>query len=137
MTQASLSEIVSCVSGYDPNAMTVPQAQKIIHDFVQPIESVEQVAIRSALDRTLATDIVSTIDVPAYDDAAMDGYALRGDDLAVGKTVILRIVASVDAGQRFDGAVVSGECVRTMTRAAMPAACDTVIPQAITENADE
>src|SRR5450830_1728742 len=121
MTQASLSEIVSCVSGYDPNAMTVPQAQKIIHDFVQPIESVEQVAIRSALDRTLATDIVSTIDVPANDNSAMDGYALRGDDLAEGKTLTLRIVASVHAGQRFDGAVASGECVRIMTGAAMPA----------------
>ena len=137
MTQASLSEIVSCVSGYDPNAMTVPQAQKIIHDFVQPIESVEQVAIRSALDRTLATDIVSTIDVPANDNSAMDGYALRGDDLAEGKTLTLRIVASVHAGQRFDGAVASGECVRIMTGAAMPADCDTVIPQEFTENADE
>lgn len=136
MTQASLSEIVSCVSGYDPNAMTVPQAQKIIHDFVQPIESVEQVAIRSALDRTLATDIVSTIDVPANDNSAMDGYALRGDDLAEGKTLTLRIVASVHAGQRFDGAVASGECVRIMTGAAMPADCDTVIPQEFTENAD-
>ncbi|ASU38436.1 molybdopterin molybdenumtransferase MoeA [Herbaspirillum sp. meg3] len=137
MTQASLSDIVSCISGYDPNAMTVPQAQKIIHDFVQPIESVEQVAIRSALDRTLATDIVSTIDVPANDNSAMDGYALRGDDLAEGNTLTLRIVASVHAGQRFDGAVANGECVRIMTGAAMPADCDTVIPQEFTENAGE
>ncbi|EJL88945.1 molybdenum cofactor synthesis domain containing protein [Herbaspirillum sp. CF444] len=137
MTQLSLSDIVSCVSGYDPDAMTVPQAQKIIHDFVQPIASVEQVAIRSALDRTLATDIVSTIDVPANDNSAMDGYALRGDDLADGKTLNLRIVASIHAGQRFDGAVAGGECVRIMTGAAMPADCDTVIPQEFTENAGD
>lgn len=137
MTQLSLSDIVSCVSGYDPDAMTVPQAQKIIHDFVQPIASVEQVAIRSALDRTLATDIVSTIDVPANDNSAMDGYALRGDDLADGKTLNLRIVGSIHAGQRFDGAVASGECVRIMTGAAMPADCDTVIPQEFTENAGD
>ena len=137
MTQLSLSDIVSCVSGYDPDAMTVPQAQKIIHDFVQPIASVEQVAIRSALDRTLATDIVSTIDVPANDNSAIDGYALRGDDLADGKTLNLRIVGSIHAGQRFDGAVASGECVRIMTGAAMPADCDTVIPQEFTENAGD
>src|SRR5450830_1453931 len=136
MTQASLSEIVSCVSGYDPNAMTVPQAQKIIHDFVQPIESVEQVAIRSALDRTLATGIVSTIDVPANDNSAMDGYSLRVDDLAEGKTLTLRIVASLHHGQRFEGADASCECVRIMTGAAMPAECDTVIQQEFTENAD-
>jgi len=134
MTQRSLSDIVSCVSGYDPDAMTVPQAQKIIRDFVQPIASVERVAIRSALDRTLAADIISTIDVPANDNSAMDGYALRGDDLASSQALTLRIVGSVHAGQQFDGAVAAGECVRIMTGAAMPADCDTVIPQEFTEN---
>ncbi|RFB68877.1 MULTISPECIES: gephyrin-like molybdotransferase Glp [unclassified Herbaspirillum] len=134
MTQLSLSDIVSCVSGYDPDAMTVPQAQKIIHDFVQPISSIERVAIRSALDRTLAADITSTIDVPANDNSAMDGYALRGDDLANNQALTLRIVGSVHAGQQFDGAVAAGECVRIMTGAAMPADCDTVIPQEFTEN---
>ena len=134
MTQLSLSDIVSCVSGYDPDAMTVPQAQKIIHDFVQPISSIERVAIRSALDRTLAADITSTIDVPANDNSAMDGYALRGDDLAGNQTLTLRIVGSVHAGQQFNGAVAAGECVRIMTGAAMPADCDTVIPQEFTEN---
>jgi len=134
MTQLSLSDIVSCVSGYDPNAMTVPQAQKIIHDFVQPIASVERVAIRSALDRVLAVDITSTIDVPANDNSAMDGYALRGDDLAGNQPLTLRIVGSVHAGQQFTGAVAAGECVRIMTGAAMPADCDTVIPQEFTEN---
>jgi len=137
MTPLSLSDIVSCVSGYDPDAMTVPQAQKIIHDFVQPIAALEQVAIRSALDRVLARDITSTINVPAHDNSAMDGYALRGDDLADGKAVKLRIVASVHAGQRFDGAVASGECLRIMTGAAMPADCDTVIPQEFTEHASD
>jgi molybdopterin molybdotransferase len=134
MTQLSLSDIVSCVSGYDPDAMTVPQAQKIIHDFVQPISSIERVAIRSALDRTLAADITSTIDVPANDNSAMDGYALRGDDLASNQALRLRIVGSVHAGQQFDGAVAAGECVRIMTGAAMPVDCDTVIPQEFTEN---
>jgi molybdopterin molybdotransferase len=134
MTQLSLSDIVSCVSGYDPDAMTVPQAQKIIHDFVQPIAAVERVAVRSALDRVLAADITSTIDVPANDNSAMDGYALRGDDLASNQTLTLRIVGSVHAGQQFDGAVSAGECVRIMTGAAMPADCDTVIPQEFTEN---
>lgn len=137
MTPLSLSDIVSCVSGYEPDAMTVPQAQKIIHDFVQPIAALERVAIRSALDRVLARDITSTIDVPANDNSAMDGYALRGGDLADGKTLTLRIVASVHAGQRFDGAVAGGECVRIMTGAAMPADCDTVIPQEFTEHAGD
>jgi len=132
MTPASLSTIVSCVSGYDPDAMTVPQAQQIIRDFVQPLAASEQVAIRSALDRVLAQDIISTIDVPANDNSAMDGYALRGDDLASGFPLRLRVIASVHAGQRHDGQVHPGECVRIMTGAAMPADCDTVIPQEFT-----
>ncbi|WP_034300127.1 gephyrin-like molybdotransferase Glp [Herbaspirillum sp. RV1423] len=133
MPQRSLSDIVSCVSDYDPEAMTVPQAQQIIHDYVQPIASVERVAIRSALDRTLAADITSTIDVPANDNSAMDGYALRSADIVAGETLVLRIVGSVHAGQQFDGGVAAGECVRIMTGAAMPADCDTVVPQEFTE----
>jgi len=135
MTQASLSAIVSCVSGYDADAMTVTQAQQIIHDFVTPINAVEQVAIRSALDRVLAVDLISSIDVPANDNSAMDGYALRSEDLIPGLPQHLQIVASVHAGQRYRGQVLSGQCVRIMTGAAMPADCDTVIPQEVTTQA--
>jgi len=136
MTSVSLSDIISCISDYDPDAMTVPQAQKIINDFITPIAAVEQVAIRSALERVLAKDIISAIDVPANDNSAMDGYALRGDDLTQGFPLHLRIVASVHAGQRHSGQVKSGECVRIMTGAAMPADCDTVIPQEFTTQQD-
>ena len=134
MTPLSLSDIVSCISGYDPDAMTVQQAQAIIQDFIQPVDAVERVAIRSALDRVLAADIVSSIDVPANDNSAMDGYALRSSDIQDGQALNLRIVGSIHAGQQFDGAVAAGECVRIMTGAAMPADCDTVIPQEFTEN---
>ncbi|MBB3210869.1 molybdopterin molybdotransferase [Herbaspirillum sp. Sphag1AN] len=132
MTPDSLSAIISCISGYDPDAMTVPQAQQIIQDFITPLHAVEQVAIRSALDRVLARDVISAIDVPANDNSAMDGYALRGDDLDQPFPLQLGIVGSVHAGQRFTGKVGPGECVRIMTGAAMPADCDTVIPQEFT-----
>ena len=133
MTHASLSTLVSCMSGYDPDAMTVPQAQRIIYDFIEPLCAVEQVAIRSALDQVLARDIISAIDVPANDNSAMDGYALRGDDLDQPFPLQLRIVGSVYAGQRYSGKVGPGECVRIMTGAAMPDDCDTVIAQEFTQ----
>ena len=139
MTQTSphsLNEIVSCISGYDPNAMTVEQAQAVIRDFITPIETVEKLAIRSALSRVLAQDIVSRIDVPAHDNSAMDGYALRGEDVASGQQVRLQIVGAVHAGARFSGEVQRGQCVRIMTGAPMPAGCDTVIPQELTVDAD-
>lgn len=137
MTLPSLNDIVSCISGYDPHAMTVERAQAVIHEFIHPIEAVERLPIRSALSRVLAQDIVSRIDVPAHDNSAMDGYALRGEDLAEGRELRLQIIGEVHAGDRFTGQVGPGQCVRIMTGAPMPAGCDTVIPQELTVDADQ
>ncbi|OWY35971.1 molybdopterin molybdotransferase MoeA [Herbaspirillum aquaticum] len=133
---ATLHDIVSCISGYDPNAMTVARAQAVIQEFITPIEAVEKLAIRSALSRVLARDIISRIDVPAHDNSAMDGYALRGEDVAAGQQVRLQIVGAVHAGEQFAGSVGPGQCVRIMTGAPMPEGCDTVIPQELTTDAD-
>ncbi len=126
---ASLEEIASCVSGYDPDALPVAKAQEFIARFVPRVATVERVALRSALGRVLAEDIVSPIDVPAHDNSAMDGYALRGSDLAESGPTRLRIAGTGLAGQQFEGAAGPGECVRIMTGAVMPEGFDTVVPQ--------
>jgi molybdopterin molybdotransferase len=59
----------------------------------------------------------------------MDGYALRGSDLRPDAQTVLQAVGTGFAGQRFDGAVQAGQCVRIMTGAVMPAGLDTVVPQ--------
>lgn len=125
----SLEEIASCVSGYDPDALPVAKAQEFIARFVPRVATVERVALRSALGRVLAEDIVSPIDVPAHDNSAMDGYALRGSDLAESGPTRLRIAGTGLAGQQFEGAAGPGECVRIMTGAVMPEGFDTVVPQ--------
>jgi molybdopterin molybdotransferase len=137
MTQPSLSDIVSCLSGYDPDALPVSQAQQIIRQFVSPIHAVEKVAIRSALNRVLAQDITSPINVPAHDNSAMDGYALRGADLAQDKDLVLRVKGTAFAGRAYEGTVDAGECVQIMTGAVMPSDCDTVVPQEFVRNASE
>jgi molybdopterin molybdotransferase len=133
MQYPSLSDIVSCLSGYDPNALPVAQAQQIIRDFVTPVQTVEKLALRSALGRVLAADIISPIDVPAHDNSAMDGYALRGADLDPAGATALVIAGTVHAGGAFDGVTGAGQCVRIMTGAPMPAGCDTVVPQEFTQ----
>lgn len=125
----SLQEIASCVAGYDPNALPVAQAQEFIARLVPRVEAVEMLPIRGALGRVLARDIVSAIDVPASDNSAMDGYALRGADLAPGGDTVLTSIGTGFAGQQFGGAVQAGQCVRIMTGAVMPAGLDTVVPQ--------
>jgi molybdopterin molybdotransferase len=128
MQHISLSEVVSCLSDYDPNALPVAQAQRIIRDFVTPLHAVEKVALRSALDRVLAQDIVSPIDVPAHDNSAMDGYAFAARDLPADRAAVLESVGTIFAGAKFDGRVGPDQCVRIMTGAVMPAGLDTVVP---------
>jgi molybdopterin molybdotransferase len=125
----TLDEIVSCVSGYDPNALPVAQAKQVIARLVPVVQEIESVPIRQALGRVLAQDVVSPIDVPAHDNSAMDGFALRGADLNPDAPTVLRIAGTGLAGRRFDGAPTPGQCVRIMTGAVMPLGLDTVVPQ--------
>lgn len=127
----TLAQIAGCYSDYDPHALPVALAQRIIGDFVTPVQAVEKVALRSALGRVLSVSVVSPINVPAYDNSAMDGYALRSADL--GNTdVTLQVIGTAWAGRAFDGQVASGQCVRIMTGAIMPAQCDAVVAQELT-----
>jgi len=133
---ASLQEIASCVSGYDPSALPVAQAQEFIARLVPVVQAVECVPVRSALGRVLARDIVSTIDVPARDNSAMDGYALCGNDLLVDAPTALDVVGTGFAGDGQTGEVLAGQCLRIMTGALMPAGLDTVVPQEFAEAKD-
>ena len=136
-TQPTLTQFVSTLADYDPNALPVAQAQRIVQDFVQPILGIETVTIWQALDRVLAADVISPISVPAHDNSAMDGFAFQGADLLPDAATTLAIVGTVFAGKAFDGTVGHGECVRIMTGAVMPARCDTVVPQEFTQSASD
>ena len=125
----TLRQIASRIEGYDPNALPVEQAQAFIRALVQPVQAVEQLPIRSALGRVLAGNVVSRIDVPAADNSAMDGYALRGSGLAGNADTVLRNIGTGFAGAAFAGSVGPADCVRIMTGTVMPAGLDTVVPQ--------
>ena len=125
----SLQEIASCLSGYDPKALPVAQAQEFIARLVPRVQAIEKVALRAALGRVLARDVVSPIDVPSHDNSAMDGYALRGSELAAAGDSVFALAGAGFAGARFVGDVGPRECVRIMTGAVMPAGLDTVVPQ--------
>ena len=125
----TLAAVTSCLSDYDPNALPLAHAKRILADFITPVEESETLTLRAALGRVLADAVISAIDVPAHDNSAMDGVALRGDDLpdVAGKSY--RVVGAAFAGKPFAGAVGIGECVRIMTGAVMPRDCDTIVPQ--------
>ena len=98
---------------------------------------VESVSLDQAINRILAEDLLSPIDVPAADNSAMDGFAFNGDYLdGSDNIVILKVLGTAYAGNPFIGSIDMGECVKIMTGALMPHGCDTVIPQEFTESVD-
>ena len=129
----SLQDIASCIAGYDPKALPMAQAREFIARLVTPVRTIESLALRCALGRVLGRDVVSRIDVPGHDNSAMDGYALRGADLAASADTFLQRVGAGFAGARFEGKVGAGQCVRIMTGAVMPDGLDTVVPQEFTQ----
>jgi molybdopterin molybdotransferase len=91
----------------------------------------ETVPLRAASGRVLATSIVSNVDVPGFDRATMDGYAVVADSTA-GATpynrIPLTVVGDALPGCPFTGAIARGEAVRIMTGAPIPAGSDAVLP---------
>jgi molybdopterin molybdotransferase len=126
---SELARIVSCIDGYDPDALPVDTARRVIGELIVPVSTNERVAVRASLGRVLGEDIVSTVNVPAHDNSAMDGFAVRGADLRAGAETRLREVGTALAGRVFEGEVGPGECVRVMTGAVMPPGTDTVVIQ--------
>jgi molybdopterin molybdotransferase len=127
----SLLKSFSCVDDYDPESLSVDNARRIVLDTLQPVAGHERVFIRQALGRVLAADVISPVDVPAHDNSAMDGWAVRHADLAAAGETRLKQIGTAFAGRAFEGKVGAGETVRIMTGAVMPAGADTVVIQEV------
>ena len=102
------------------------------------VSDIELVNLDQAINRILAEDLLSPIDVPAADNSAMDGFAFHGDCLGNNEAIVsLKIIGAAFAGKPYGGLVGPGECLKITTGALMPNGCDTVIPQEFTESASE
>ena len=104
-----------------------------------PIERVERVPLSGANGRVLAEDIIAQGDVPAFDRAAMDGFAVRAADTAdasPGAPKTLRRVDAIYTGQAPGRAIAAGECAEIATGAPMPPGADAVVMVEETDRAD-
>jgi len=109
---------------------TVKQALAWLDAQLQPLAA-EDVPLRTAAGRVLATTIVSDIDVPGFDRATMDGYAVVADSTDGATTYTrlpLTVIGDSMPGRAFDGSVSPGEAVRVMTGAPLPQGADAVLP---------
>src|SRR5476649_1063375 len=98
----------SCADDYDPNSMPVAKAREFIARFLSPVVVIERLNIRAALGRVLAEDVISPLDVPAHDNSAMDGYAVRYAELKADGEVTLKVAGTSFAGVPFQGKLKAG-----------------------------
>lgn len=119
--------------------ITVAAADALLTKLVQPLDpqrDVESVELPNAVGRILATDVISPLDFPHWDNSAMDGYAVRFADVAAcsaAQPATLRVVAEIPAGVAPDRPVAPGEAARILTGAMLPAGADTVVMQEDTQ----
>ena len=130
-----IADIAAGLAGHDPQDLSVDGVHAFVSRLVATavVAQREDIALRDALGRVLAEDIVSPVGVPPHDNSAMDGFAFDGallrDDALSDASIELRVVGTALAGAAWHGPLAAGDAVRIMTGAVMPAGLDTVIPQ--------
>ncbi|MEM3444537.1 MAG: molybdopterin molybdotransferase MoeA [Thermoplasmata archaeon] len=112
------------------NVIDFGTAKKLVLENLKPVDRVEEIEISKAFSRVAAVDVPARIDVPPFDRAAMDGYALIAEDTVSAKAiepVVLRKIGEVHAGDAAGFHVVPGTCVQIATGAVMPPGSDAVV----------
>jgi molybdopterin molybdotransferase len=113
------------------------EAQKVVLD-ATTVLGLEKISILDALGRVLGEDIVAERDNPPWDNSAMDGFAVRWDDIkqehAIQKPVTLTVIEDVPAGKMPSKTVGAGQAIRIMTGAPIPQGADTVLKVEDTEH---
>ena len=114
----------ACCDTLSPAFLSVVQGQEKILSLVNTVAETEACKIEDAYGRVLADHVVSPVNVPQYTNSAMDGYAIRGDDV---ERDSYQVVAEVMAGHAYDQPLEVGQAVKIMTGAPTPTNGDTVV----------
>jgi molybdopterin molybdotransferase len=109
--------------------LSVEDAVAAITARFRPVDDVDTVALADADGRVLAEDLVATLDLPPFTNSAVDGYAVRGEDVPRSAAAPFRVGGRLQAGGVATGPVEAGEAVRIFTGAPMPPGADTVFMQ--------
>ena len=126
-----ISQDPGCLSEYDPNSMNFEDVHPFLLKFVKPIQKTETISLVDSNKRILAKAIKSPVNVPNYDNSAMDGYAIRFKQ----KTLTFQVTGSILAGSLSPKKLKPGEAIQIMTGGKIPQGCDAVIPiELVSEN---
>ncbi|HEY7298249.1 MAG TPA: gephyrin-like molybdotransferase Glp [Xanthobacteraceae bacterium] len=109
--------------------LPIADAERLIQERITPVEGIETVTLKAAPGRILARDVVAPIDLPPFDNSAVDGYAVRHADVSATTETTLAVVDRVTAGRAPAGPLPPGAAARIFTGAPMPDGADTVFMQ--------
>lgn len=121
---------------HSQTSLGMAQARQAILAPLTAVSGWERVSTRDALGRVLAEPVIAPCNVPAHDNSAMDGYAVRHADLATSGESRLQVVGTAFAGKPFSGITGAGQAVRIMTGAEIPQGADTIVVQEIVRTED-
>ncbi|CAM2888535.1 Molybdopterin molybdenumtransferase [Vibrio mytili] len=120
----SKEKAAACCDTLSPAFLSVSQGQEKILSLVNTVKDTERCNVKHVHGRVLAEDIISPVNVPQYTNSAMDGYAIRSDDL---DRQSYQVMAEVLAGYAYDKPLEMGQAVKIMTGAPTPVNGDTVV----------
>jgi len=103
--------------------------ERLIEERIAPIAEIERIPLHGARGRVLAEDVKAPVNLPPFDNSAVDGYAVRHADMRPNADTTLKISGRLTAGARASMPLKSGEAIRIFTGAAMPEGADTVFMQ--------
>jgi molybdopterin molybdotransferase len=109
--------------------LPLAEAERMIRERVTPVSEIDTVPLTAARGRVVASNVMAPIDLPPFDNAAVDGYAVRQADLQPQGETCLTVGERVTAGRSAAHALARGEAIRIFTGAPMPAGADTVFMQ--------
>jgi molybdopterin molybdotransferase len=109
--------------------LPIADMERLIAERVQPVSESESVSLTAARGRVLADDIIAPLDLPPFDNSAVDGYAVRHRDLDTKAETKLTIGGRLTAGSGAAKPIGTGEAIRIFTGAPMPDGADTVFMQ--------
>jgi molybdopterin molybdotransferase len=109
--------------------LRLDEMERLIAERIVPVAETERVPLHGARSRVVAVDVKAPVDLPPFDNSAVDGYAVRHADLAANADTRLAIAGRLTAGARAGMALEQGQAIRIFTGAAMPKGADTVFMQ--------
>lgn len=109
--------------------MPLSDMEKLIGERITPVAEIERVRLSEAGGRVVAADVKAPVDLPPFDNSAVDGYAVRYADLAADRETKLAVAGRLMAGETSDLSLQAAKAIRIFTGAAMPKGADTVFMQ--------